>query len=293
MPSVWTKDVPRPAASGNLLVRALRAVGRFLLALLGLVGSGLALLGRGILSLVSRSRVALAVLVVAVVVLAGGLVDFGLNAGKAYPGVHVGEVDASGKTADEIEALVNQTYAARLAGGSVVVYASEDAEARVGDEMAAAQDAALAEQLAVEEARANKLAWTADAASLDASVPARSLAEEALRVGREDGGLFARIGALFTGASIEPRADYGEAALEQLAADIDAAIGNPRVDCNVVVADGVAAVTDGHEGYMVDRPAFARALDEVLLFPESGRGSFVARAEHAPVRIGPEAAHGT
>ena len=261
-----------------------------LLSLLALVGKGLATLLRALAALVARSRIALAVVVVCAALLVFGVADFAVNANKAYPGVRVGQIDAAGKTADELAALIDEVYGARLAQGSVTIYANDEAEARIADETAAAQDAALAEQLALEEARANKLAWTADAASLEARVPFDELAAEALAVGREDGGILARLAALATGRELKPRAAYAETAVESLASDIDAAIGDPRVDYGIVVEDGTASVTEGHDGFMVDRDELRRTLDELLLGQEDGSGSFVARAEHAPLRIDESAA---
>ena len=287
---MWTKEPPRSKPPSNPVLRVLAAAGRFLLAALALVGRGLALVLRALATLIGRSRIALAAVVVAVVVLAGGLVDYGMNAGKAYPGVRIGEVDASGKTLDELTDLVDRTYGARIAEASATIYANDEAEARIADQTAQAQDAALAQQLAVEEARASKLAWTADATSLEASMPSAELAAEALAVGRDDGGLFARMGALFAGCEIEPRAAYDDAALESLAADIDAAIGDPRVDYGIVVTDGTASVTDGHDGSMVDREKFKRKLDGVFLAEQGGEGSFVAEVEYAPLRVDEAAA---
>ncbi len=54
------------------------------------------------------------------------------------------------------------------------------------------------------------------------------------------------------------------AALEELAADIDATVGDPRVDYGIAVDAGQARVTEGHDGSMVDRAAFARELDRAL-----------------------------
>ena len=154
------------------------------------------------------------------------------------------------------------------------------------DERAAqAEDEALAEQRSVEEARAAKQLWTADATALGAVLPAEQLVEEALAVGREEGGLGARLAALFGGWTVEVRADYDAGALERLAADIDATIGSPRVDFGLAVDAGHARVTEGHDGSMVDRAAFARELDRAYLTSPDGRGSFVARAEYAPLRI--------
>lgn len=252
-PAVWTKEAPRSNLAGGAARRALGAVGGVLLSLLALVGKGLATLFRALAALVARSRIALAVVFVCAALLVFGVADFAVNANKAYPGVRVGQIDAAGKTA-------------------------------------AAQDAALAEQLALEEARANKLAWTADAASLEARVPSDELAAEALAVGREDGGILARLAALATGRELKPRAAYAETAVESLASDIDAAIGDPRVDYGIVVEDGTASVTEGHDGFMVNRDELRRTLDELLLGQEDGSRSFVARAEHAPLRIDESAA---
>ena len=180
-PAVWTKEAPRSNLAGGAARRALGAVGGVLLSLLALVGKGLATLFRALAALVARSRIALAVVFVCAALLVFGVADFAVNANKAYPGVRVGQIDAAGKTADELAALIDEVYGARLAQGSVTIYANDEAEARIADETAAAQDAALAEQLALEEARANKLAWTADAASLEARVPSDELAADALQ----------------------------------------------------------------------------------------------------------------
>lgn len=273
--------------------RVFGAVGSALLTLLALIGKGLATLFRMLVHLMARSRVALVVIIVCAVVLVGGLADFGLNANKAYPGVKVGQIDAAGKTAEQLSALIDETYGTRLAQGSATIYANAEAEARIVDEGVVIQDAALAEQLTVEEARASKLAWTTDASSLEASVPSDELAAEALSVGRNDGGILARIGALIAGRELEPRATYGDAALEELASEIDAAIGNPRVDYDITVEDGVATLTAGHDGSMVNRDALESALNDIFLAQEDGRGSFVAQVEYAPLRVNEAAAQTT
>ena len=215
-PSLWTKGAPSKPPAGGPVRRALGFTGRALLSVLALAGRGASWAARSLGSLVRRSRVALAVTVLAAALVAGGAVDFGLNWGKAYAGVSIGEVDVSGKDAEEMRALVEQAYAARLAAGSATVFASDDAAARVADAAAQAEDEALAEQRSVEEARAAKQLWTADATALGAVLPAEQLVEEALAVGREEGGLGARLAALFGGWTVEVRADYDAGALEEL-----------------------------------------------------------------------------
>lgn len=289
-PAVWTKTDTKATSVGGGALATLKHLG---LGLLGLIASGIAFVFHALASVLSRSRIALVAFIVVVILGVGGLVDFGMHVGKAYPGVHVGEIDASGKTTEELTSLIAETYGSRLTGRSVTIYANDEAASRIAEAGTEAQDAALAEQLAVEEARANKLAWTADAASLNATVPAEALAHAAVGVGREDGGVFARIGALFTPRTIEPRVVYGEGPLELLATDIGASIGNPRVDYGIAIQEGVAAVTEGHDGDMVNRDTFKSSLDQVFLAQSQEQGSFVAHVEDAPLRIGADAAQAT
>ncbi|MEA5019647.1 MAG: VanW family protein [Gordonibacter sp.] len=268
-----------------MLRRVFSFIGHLLLALLALMGHGLRWLGHFFVSLISRSRIALIAVVAVVVLLVGGLVDFGMNWGKAYAGVHIGELDVSGKSLEEIHDLVNETYQSRLANGNVIVYASDESASKVADEMAQAENVALAEQRSVEQAQANKELWTATAPSLGASLPTDELVAQALAVGREQGGFGARLAAFFGGWTVEVRAQYNPDALETLAADIDATIGNPRVDFGISVSSGTASVTDGHDGSMVDRATFEDALDRAFLSDSNGRGTFVARVDYAPLRI--------
>ncbi|MEG2746364.1 MAG: VanW family protein [Gordonibacter sp.] len=284
-PSLWTKNAAPGTSEKNLFQRILSVVGRVLLSLLALVGHGIAWVGRAIVSLVSRSRAALVVTVLVAALVAGGLVDLGMNWGRAYAGVRIGEIDVSGKSAQDMRALVEQTYGPRLAAGSATIYASDDAAAKVADELARAQDVATAEQQSVEQAQANKQLWTASADSLSATLPIDEMVDEAMAVGREQGGLFGRVGALLTGQVVEVRAAYGDAPLESLASDIDATLGNPRVDFDIVVHGGVAEVSDGYDGNMVERDKLTRELDRALLDDAQGKGSFVARVEYAPLRI--------
>ena len=210
-----------------------------------------------------------------------------MNAGRAYSGVRVGEIDVSGKTADEIVLAVRQTYDPRVAQGVVTIYAND--EAALGEAWAN-EAAAPAEQLTAQEERAATTSWTADAASLAAEIPAAKLAEGALSVGRGEGGLLSRLSALIAGRTIDVSVDYGGNQLEALASAIDAAIGVPRIDYGIAVSDGVATVTEGRDGELVNRVSLSRSLDNAFLSESDGRRSLTAHVEHAPVRIGPEEA---
>lgn len=79
-----------------------------------------------------------------------GLFDFIINYGRVYPGVYVGDVDLGGKTAEEAEKLIEDTFAPRLSGNNVVIYVSEEAR-----DAGLTEDggSGLSEQLSVEQAK--------------------------------------------------------------------------------------------------------------------------------------------
>ena len=217
-------------------------------------------------------------------------VDGVSHAGRAYSGVKVGDIDVSGLSAQEIEQTLDQAYAQPLQQASATVFASDEA-AQQTDEAAAAQnqqDAALAEQVAVDEAMASKQAWQTTGAELGASLDSGQLAQQALAVGRSDGGVLARVGAGLFGKRIEVEPSFDEGALEDFASGIDASIGQARVDYDVKVSGGVAYVVQGNDGWEVNRQTLAGLLGDAMLGFSDGR--IVAHTEYTPVRISSEAA---
>lgn len=214
-----------------------------------------------------------------------GLVDAGMSWGKVHQGVSVGTVDLSGKTLSEAESAIRAAYEDRLDTHKMFVFANEETATSLGSTDGIIEGEELSEQLSYEEAQQSKRLWVATGPSVRAELPAGDLARQAMAIGREDGGFFARIGLLFGGQSIDVHGNYGEDEIEDLAHDIDTAIGEPRVDFDIAVEDGTATVTEGHTGAMIDRALLREKLDEILLRSESETGSFVARAEYAPLRI--------
>lgn len=237
-----------------------------------------------------RAPLAIAVIVAAALLAVGGFgIDHLLNGDRIYQGVSVGAVDVSGMTRDEAADALAAAYGDKVATGRGIVFASDEAAATVDVDTALAEEEAQAEQLSVEEARANKQLWVAEAGALGARVPVGELAEEAFAIGR-DGGPLQRFQAATQTMSVSVRVVFDEEALEALALQIDETIGEPRVDCNVTVEEGAAAVTEGHDGTIVDRDEFRSKLSQGFLGDTPADFSFVAHVAFAPQRIGPEEA---
>ena len=232
------------------------------------------------------------VCIVAALLLVGGVVDGACNWNRAYAGVKIGSVDVSGMNADQIKQAVSDEYEGRMDSVTVTIFANEDARSYVNDSIAQAEDRAQAEQLSVEQARLNNQLWTTSARELGADIDYDALASEALAVGRQDGGVFSRIGAQFAGRTIDMRLDFDSAQLEHLAQSIDDTLGDARIDANVSIANGWAAANQGHDGTMVNRDTLAKTISATIL-NDSDDHSFIATVEDAPSRTTYEQAQTT
>ncbi|MFR5090770.1 MAG: peptidoglycan binding domain-containing protein [Adlercreutzia equolifaciens] len=152
-----------------------------------------------------------------------------------------------------------------------------------------AEQDAQAEQLSLEEARANKQVWVAESGTLGARLPVNEAVSRAFAVGRE-GGLAERMEAARNGVSVDVALSFDEEALEALCSSIDESAGEPRLDYGIAIDQGAVSVTEGHGGKAVDRTSVARQLSEGFLGEASGKVVIVATPDEADVRIGADEA---
>ena len=226
---------------------------------------------------------------VLVVFLLIGLLDMGVNWGKIYTGVHVGSIDVSGMTVEEAAAAIDGEYGARIAATEVQIYADETTmeKANRGETIESLEES---ETVSAEEAAKKRKVWNVTASELQARLYPDQLAEQALQVGRENGGLFGRISAQTFGWNIEPAIEMSDSAIETLGTSIDRSIGNAHVDYGIDLSEGTAVVTPGRAGREINRSTLRSEICTRLL--GNAEGGFVATVEDADVRISEETARG-
>lgn len=228
----------------------------------------------------------------ALIIGAGVGIDALMTHGRIHQGVSIGDIDVSGMTVDEAAEAVQARYGMHLAATTAFIFDSQEtADSADIDQLMDEMDA-VAEQISVSEAQANRTMWMANAQTLDAVMPSHQLATDAFEVGRE-GGIFERLEAALNGWPIAVRVDYDEDKLDDLINDIDSSLGVMRVDWGIRVEEGYASVTEGHDGDMMDPDAFVEELTRELLVDDSDRVKLVARIEHAPIRIDQQGAQAT
>ena len=233
-------------------------------------------------------RALTAVLAAVLVVVLFVLADTAANWGRAYGNVSINGMSVAGMTAEDMRGALDAQFGAKLPGSQVSVYASEEARERSTQKLAQEENAATAEQVSAEDAKANVGTWTADGATLKASLPYDQVISEALEAGRK-GGPFGRIALALSGQDVELSVLYDETALDTFASDIDASYGNARQDATVSIDNGHASVVEGHDGTMVDRSWLAERLSDVML-GKNGATYVIAEASETPSRTTSEQA---
>lgn len=231
--------------------------------------------------------------IVFLALIAIGTLDMGLNWDRAYPGVKVGDIDVGGKTRSEISEIVASTYTNRLATNKVTIYASEDAQNKYSDELKKIESEAQAEQISAEAANANKEYWVVDMNSLIATLQCDEIADEAIQVGRSNGGLPARLLTPITGYTISPHASFSTDKFDSLTSSIDSTLGNERQDTTISIENGSCQIVDGHDGKMVDRDKLSDQINHAFFDSPDEGGSFIVNIEDAPDRISHEDAQRT
>ena len=246
-------------------------------------------IGHGIAALARRSKVLVVALILVILVGVGVAVDAGLNGSRIYEGVAIGGIDVGGKTRDEAAQLVRDRYGDQFAQSTSYIFANDQARTKVDvsgseddDSDTAYTDEDSLKSLTVDEAQQEDLLWVETPESLQASLPIDDLVSEAYQVGRDDGGLMARIGAASQGHEIPLRVDFNEDSLELLAQDIDETIGDPRVDYNVEVVDDQTSIIEGHDGQMINRDYLRQSLSDAFLSDDQSVQEFVAYTEFSP-----------
>ena len=223
--------------------------------------------------------------IVALMLIVG--VDTALNWGKAFPGVRVAGIELGGMTQEQAQEAISQVYSGRMYHGVITVYAGEEQKEAV--EKGQENDLGPEEQLSVEQVQANTKKWEITPAELGATVDYAERAQTAISVGRSDL-IIGRLRALLGGVDLDLGVSFDQEKVEAFAQKVDKTIGDPRLDWNIKVENGKASVTEGHDGYMVDRDQLSATILNILLTSENGSGEFIANAPYAPLRIDEEAA---
>ncbi|MDO4182346.1 MAG: VanW family protein [Coriobacteriia bacterium] len=197
---------------------------------------------------------------------------------RIYANVKVGTVDVGGMTTAEAANAIRQAYGTRVAEANVTVYAGQE-----GKDAAATATAVQDADQSVEEVAAQTNSWQVTAQDLGLWIPAEDWAQAAYETGRE--GLIERIQTSVFGVTVEPVLGADQTQLQDLANSIDARMGTPRVNWDIAVSGGVASVTPGSDGILVNPATLQNQVSAVVLGNEDGRGEVIAHVESAPVLI--------
>lgn len=278
-----------PHASDSVLEAIFNIFKMLVMGILRFIALAGRAVGRGFTWLWGKSKIAGGVVVVILVLICGFFVDTALTGDRIYKGVYVGDVDLAGKTESEAVEALTTRYGDKFASTSIYIFTSEDAAKNTDVEAAIKQQEALAEQTSVEESLESRVLWVETADTLGAKFPVEALAKEAVEFGRSTGP-FDRFGTLLGTHVIAPRIEFNQIILDKLISDLDTAIGDPIKEYGISIEEGVASVTEGHDGYMINEETFVDTLTDKLLNSEVDDPRYIPVADYTPLKVDGESA---
>ena len=205
-----------------------------------------------------------------------------INYPNIYSGVRIGDVDVSGMTQEQAATAVSEYYSPRIETVRVRVFAGEDGKENYYSGQGNNEE--IAEQLSAEDADANVNYWEVDKNTLGVYINSESVAQAAFDVGRDGGGLFARLGAQFFGENISVQLNFDDTSLNKFMTSINKTMGYERHDWDIEVKDGSAHVLEGYDGEEVNENTLKSQLTQAFT-QEGTEYEFVANVEVAAVRI--------
>ncbi len=222
-------------------------------------------------------------IVVAVIVLCL-LISLIANAGRIHSNIYIGEVDVGGMTKAEAITAVEDYYKTVL-DSSVTVYVSPNVKSqKQADEleyMISVNDTYL-------ENHSEILVRVISLSELEGGIDSTSLVEEAYSYGRGFSGFFKRIALIFSTYVIEPYAYYSDTAIETILDSLDESVGDQMLNCSIYIEGGVAAYTEGQEGYTISKEVFLEKLNEAFFSGTSEGHSFALYSSYTPMAIDAE-----
>ena len=224
---------------------------------------------------------------VAAVILIVVLLDFFLHVGRIYNGVYVGDVALGGMTKSEAILALDNYFATEVSQSTVTAYVSPNVKSQK-------QANDLFYMITVNEKYLENhpeiLVRVISASELDAAIASTELVDEAYGVGRGSSGWLKRLGLIFKKHIIEPRANFGQVALDNLINSFNDAAGVAMTNCDVVMKSGSAKIIEGQDGYTVDRKLLLETLNKGFFSADATDRTFVLYSTYTPMELGLEEA---
>lgn len=249
-------------------------------------------IGRGASFVWNKSK-ALSVIIVVVAMLSIGVgIDSIITSGKIYQGVSIGSIDLSNKTVDEAKSEIESTYTNKLFSTQTFIFEDDATLDSIIMDRNDIDLEKLTNLVESEETNDSHTIWLADAITLGAELPSAELAKRAYEVGRGSG-VFDRLGAFFSGYNIEPYANYNEILLNNMIKDIESSTGDPLVNWGVTINEGACSLSEGHDGYEIEKDSFIKKLNELFFESQEDVHAYAVNMPYSEVKIDQKAAQST
>ncbi|MCF0232077.1 MAG: peptidoglycan binding domain-containing protein, partial [Enterococcus sp.] len=192
------------------------------------------------------------------------IADSIINGGKIYAGVYVQDCDLGGKTVEEAQQIISETYSPQISNNKVVICADEYTLNKVesGDiqDLANCADLELLEIADTNDPSKSLKCWTTSAQSLNCVLDSNNLATEAFEVGRSDGGFIKRLGAMLFSCKIPINLIFDESSFNSLYSNVNSKLCTPVRNASFFIDNDLANLIESQDGTKIDTSEFSSQL---------------------------------
>ncbi len=205
-------------------------------------------------------RIMIPLIVLAIIVVGYFAVDIVASFGKIHPGVRVQGVDVGGMTREDASAKLTESLTPKIENARITLYENNSIATAdgAGSSQGGSAESGHSEETAGADVNGDGVTdkWTITSDTIGAYINGNELANQAYAVGREGNVVAERFGAWFGGKDLTANVSVSDERYNTLVSEINETIGDPIVDSNISINNGVASAVPGKDGLSVDKNQF-------------------------------------
>ncbi len=208
-----------------------------------------------------------------VIVLGMGISDVVTSWGKIHTGVTMQGVDVGGLTKEEASAKLVEELSPVLSDAKVTIYESGEI-AEIDDRSIddnTNSELAYAAESSGRDANGDGVAdkWNITAETVGAVIDGDDLANQAYQVGRQGNFVGERMSASFGGIALRATISFNQEFTNTLITEINKEIGTKVKNSRAKIADGVAELSEGRDGILVDEDMLMKKISASVFNEEA------------------------
>ncbi len=210
-------------------------------------------------------------------------IDYLVNLNKFYPGVRIENIDVSALTKADAEEKLKSQLEDKLNNKILYLFTDSDSFENINVEDYLNQQDLIAEQISTLQAQDSSKVFTTSAADVGARYTYSSSIDQAFEIAKS-ANPFERLSTRIFGKNVDLSIELGEG-IDELYTKVASTTGEAHVDYNVEIVRGLANVTQGKDGNLINRSNFTSRIANVFKNSDNSIDKILFEPEYDPILI--------